>query len=86
MANIKSQKKRILTNEKARQRNMAQRSKVRTMLKQALVALEEKDAEKAKVAIPRAISTIDRAVAKGVVHRNSAARKKSMLQQRLTAL
>ncbi|MBL7650021.1 MAG: 30S ribosomal protein S20 [Candidatus Hydrogenedentes bacterium] len=82
MANIKSQKKRILTNEKSRQRNMAVRSRMKTMIKGALTAIETKDAEQIKVAVPAALSAIDRAASKGVIHANSAARKKSSIQHR----
>ena len=64
MANIKSQKKRILTNEKSRQRNMAVRSRMKTMIKGALTAIETKDAEQIKVAVPAALSAIDRAASK----------------------
>lgn len=84
MANIKSQKKRNLTNEKSRQRNMAARSRMKTMIKGALTAIEAKDAEKIKVAVPAALSAIDRAASKGVIHANSAARKKSSIQHRLS--
>ena len=80
MANIKSQKKRIGTNELARQRNMAIRSRMKTMVKQAMTAIEAKDAEQLKATVSEALSAIDRAAAKGVIHRNSAARKKSTIQ------
>ena len=86
MANIKSQKKRILTNEKSRQRNMAVRSRMRTMIKHALTAIEAKDAEQVKTAVPAALSAIDRAASKGVIHANNAARKKSSIQHRAAAL
>lgn len=86
MANIKSQKKRILTDEKARQRNMAVRSKMRTMIKHALTAIEAKDAEQVKSTVSAALSAIDRAASKGVIHGNNAARKKSSLQHRAAAL
>lgn len=86
MANIKSQKKRILTDEKARQRNMAVRSRMRTMIKHALTAIETKDADKVKTAVPEALSAIDRAATKGVIHANNAARKKSTLQHRAAGL
>ncbi len=86
MANIKSQKKRILTNEKARQRNMAIRSRMRTMIKQALAAIDAKDAEQIKTAVPTALSAIDRAASKGVIHANNAARKKSSIQHRAAAV
>ena len=80
MANIKSQKKRILTNELSRQRNMAVRSKMKTMVKQAMAAIEANDAAQLKTAVSEALSAIDRAATKGVIHRNAAARKKSTIQ------
>jgi len=82
MANIKSQKKRILTNEKSRQRNVAVRSRVKTIVKKTDEALSAKDAEKAKTDLAAAISEIDRACTKGVIHPNQAARRKSSLQRR----
>ena len=85
MANIKSQKKRILTNEKARQSNQHFRSHMRTMIKKALVALTAKDASVPTV-VRDAVSAIDRACTKGVIHRNAAARKKSELQHRAAHL
>ncbi|MBW7865503.1 MAG: 30S ribosomal protein S20 [Candidatus Hydrogenedentes bacterium] len=86
MANIKSQKKRIRTNEESRQRNMAVRSRMKTMVKSAMSAIESADAEALKKAVPAALSEIDRAAAKGVIHRNSAARKKSSIQTRVARL
>ena len=86
MANIKSQKKRIKTNEKRRQRNVAVKSRMRTYLKQALTAIEAKDMDKVKTILPETLSEIDRAASDGIIHRNSAARKKSMLQRRVAAL
>lgn len=81
MANKKSQKKRIITNEKARQRNVAVRSRLRTTVKAAREALTATDATEKATAINAALSEIDRAAKKGVIHRNSAARKKSELQR-----
>ena len=69
MANIKSQKKRILTNEKARIRNVAYKSKLRTAMKAVR-----------KVALVKAFSIIDRAVVKGIEHKGTANRQKSHLQ------
>ena len=86
MANIKSQKKRILTNEKARQRNAAVRSRVKTVTKKALAAIEAKDPEQTQQALPAAISAIDRAISKGVIHRKTGARQKSRLQRGGAAL
>jgi small subunit ribosomal protein S20 len=86
MANIKSQKKRILTNEKSRQRNMAVRSRMKTLIKSAMGAIDSKDADKIKVEVPAALSAIDRAASKGVIHPNNAARKKSSLEVRAAGL
>lgn len=86
MANIKSQKKRIKTNEKRRQRNMAVKSRMRTYLKQALTAIEAKDPDKVKTILSETLSEIDKAASNGIIHPNSAARKKSMLQRRAATL
>ena len=86
MANIKSSKKDISRIERQRQRNIAVRSRLRTYLKQALTALEAKNADEVKRVLPEALSEIDRAASKGVIHANSAARKKSMLQRRAARL
>ncbi|HUW60860.1 MAG TPA: 30S ribosomal protein S20 [Candidatus Bathyarchaeia archaeon] len=86
MAKIKSAKKRIVTNERRRQRNVAVKSRLKTHLKTTLTALESKDAAQVKSLLPEALSEIDRAALKGVIHPNSAARKKSMLQRRANSL
>lgn len=87
MANIKSQKKRNLQNERDRQRNVAVRSKVRTIIKQAEEALHKSEDEKVKAEkVKSALSVIDRACSKGVLHPNSAARKKSELQRQVSSL
>ena len=86
MANIKSAKKRNVTNEVRRQRNVAVKSRLKTNLKNTLTALESKDAAQVKSLLPEALSEIDRAAAKGVIHPNSASRKKSMLQRRANSL
>ncbi len=80
MANIKSQKKRIVLNEKRRQRNMAVRSRMKTVIKKVRAAVDAKDPQQIQTALRAAVSQIDRAAAKGVIHRNAAARKKSSLQ------
>lgn len=82
MANIKSQKKRIITNEKRRVRNQAVRSHMRTMMKIAIQAIDTSDSSQIGDSLPKALSAIDKAAKKGVIHRNSAARKKSLLQHR----
>jgi len=78
MANIKSQKKRILTNAKAYESNKAVRAELRTRVKNA-VAVGDVDSDATRQAIAR----IDRAAAKGVIHKNTAARKKSRLMKQL---
>jgi len=82
MANLKSQKKRNITNEKARQRNVAIRTRVRTYLKKAETAIEAKDAGQIDTTVSEAIVEIDVAARKGVYHQNNAARKKSRLIRR----
>ena len=83
MANIKSQIKRNRQNEKARERNKAVRSEMRTRTKQALNAAEQGgDAEEA---LRLAVKRIDTAAAKGVIHRNEAARRKSRLMRKVAA-
>ena len=78
MANIKSQKKRILTNAKANERNKAVRAELRTRVKSAEAAGDVDSAETRE-----AIARIDRAAAKGVTHKNTAARKKSRMIKQL---
>ena len=85
MANIKSQKKRIKTNEVARQRNVAVRSRLRTLSRRFREALAAGDKEAAGKALHDACRAYDRAVAKGVVHRNNAAHHKSKLQKLFNA-
>jgi len=82
MANIKSQKKRIRTNEQRRQRNVAVSSRVKTLVKTADTAVLHKPAEEAQNDVKAAISAIDRACSKGIIPPNQAARRKSSLAQR----
>ena len=86
MANIKSQKKRVITNEKARLRNVSYKSKLRTAMKAVRVAVEAKDATKANEALVKAFSIIDRAVVKGIEHKGTARRQKSNLQLLVNSL
>ena len=86
MANIKSAMKRIKQNEKRRVRNAAVRSTVRTALKSARVAIEGGQVDQARQTLHRTIQLLDKAVTKGVVHKNAAARKKSRLTRQLNAL
>lgn len=82
MANIKSQKKRILTNAKAQERNKAVRSELKTRVKSALKAAGTDDsAETLRMALKR----LDKAATKGIIHKNQAANRKSKLMKRLAA-
>ena len=77
MANIKSQKKRIITNEKARMRNRAVRSELKTATRVVREAVETNDGAKAYAAALDACRLLDRAVTKGVIHKRQAANRKS---------
>ncbi len=77
MANIKSQKKRILTNEKAHQRNKAYKSALKTAIKKVHVAIEANDADAAKAAAVEASALLDKAASKGIIHKKQAANRKS---------
>lgn len=77
MANIKSSKKRALTNEKARQRNQAVRAAVRTEIRKLRAAVAEGDKTAAETQLRIASRALDKSVSKGVFHRNNAANKKS---------
>ena len=85
MANIKSAIKRIKQSEKRRVRNRTVRGRVRAAVKSARRSLEGK-APESTATVRAAMRTLDRAVTKGVVHRNTAARKKSALARRLATL
>lgn len=86
MANIKSQIKRIKTNEKARLRNKAVKSELRTAIRRTREAVEAGDADKAVEAQRAAARKLDKAVSKGVIHKNQAANKKAALAKRVQAL
>ena len=86
MANIKSQKKRILTNEKARLRNQAVKSELKTAVKKVRKAVQAGDKDAALVANREAGRKLDKAVSKGVIHKNQAANRKSSLAAQVAAL
>jgi small subunit ribosomal protein S20 len=85
VANTSSAIKRIRSNARKRQRNILVRSKVRTAVKQARSALSER-AEDGPKAVQSAVSELDRAAAKGVIHKRSAARRKSRLMKKLNSI
>ena len=87
MANIKSQKKRILTNAKRADRNKAVKSELKTRVKSAVAAAAatgtaDANAEEVRLAIKK----IDKAAAKGIIHANQAARRKARLMKKVNAL
>ena len=86
MANIKSQKKRILTAEKARMRNKACKSELKTAVKAVRAAVEAGDKEAATAAANKAGKLLDKAATKGIIHKNAANRKKSKLAKKLNAM
>lgn len=86
MANTPSAKKRIRQNEKRRLRNKTVRTRTRGFIKRARLAIEEGNPEAASEAVKKAISQIDRAKSKRVLHHKNAARRKSRLMKRLAPL
>ncbi len=83
MANTRSAKKRMRQNQKRRLRNRMVRTRARRAVRQGRQAIESGDLESARAAVTKAVSELDRAAAKGVIHRNNAARRKSRLMKRL---
>ncbi|GAA0656731.1 30S ribosomal protein S20 [Streptomyces sp. SBST2-5] len=86
MANIKSQIKRNKTNEKARLRNKAVKSSLKTAIRKTREAVAAGDVEKAVEYQRAAARQLDKAASKGVIHKNQAANKKSALAQKVAAL
>ncbi len=86
MANIKSQKKRILTNEKARLRNQSVKSSLRTAIRSFREAVQAGEKDKAADLLKATSRKLDKAASKGVIHANQAANKKSALALSLNQL
>lgn len=86
MANIKSAIKRARQNEKLRQHNASARSRLRTYVKKVIKAVETGDSNAAKEAFASAQPIIDKAVSKGIIHKNKAARIKSRLNAKVKSL
>ena len=84
VANIKSQLKRIKTNAKRTERNKAVKSELKTRVKTATTAADE-GSEDAGTALWAAQKRLDKAAARGVIHKNQAARRKSRLMKRVSA-
>jgi small subunit ribosomal protein S20 len=86
MANIKSQIKRIGTNAKANERNKAVKSELKTAIRAAREALATGDKTKAAEAVSNASKKLDKAVSKGVIHKNQAANRKSAIAKQASDL
>ncbi|WP_106497091.1 30S ribosomal protein S20 [Lentibacillus sp. Marseille-P4043] len=86
MANIKSAKKRIDVNNKARVQNQADKSEMRSQIKRVEKLVEAKDLENAKTALISATKVIDKVVQKGIVHKNTGNRQKSRLANKVNNL
>ena len=83
---LKSSQKRERQNEQRRIRNRSYKSKTRTLIKKAFIAIEEGNLDQAKVATLDAVKALDKAAAKGAIHKNNASRRKGRLMVRLAAL
>lgn len=86
MANIKSQKKRVLTNEKAHKRNVAVKSALKTAIRATREAITAGDKAAAQSAFAVAAQKLDKAAGRGVIHKNQAANRKSGLAVAINAL
>jgi small subunit ribosomal protein S20 len=86
VANIKSQIKRIKTNEIARKRNVAVRSALKTQVRRFRTAADAGDKEAATAALVTASKALDKAASKGVIHKNQAANRKSALAKKVASL
>jgi small subunit ribosomal protein S20 len=86
VANIKSQLKRIKTNRVATERNKAVKSELKTWIRKFREAAETGDATKASEALKVASTKLDKAVSKGVIHKNQAANKKSAMARKAASL
>lgn len=86
MANTKSARKRMRQNERRRLRNQSYKSAMRTFVRKAERVIETNAGEDTLTTVVTAISKLDKAATKGVIHRNAAARKKSRLMARLNKL
>ena len=86
MANIKSQKKRAITNAKRQTANVKKRTEVKSAIKKVLVADEEKNADAAKATYDKANSVLDKALVNGIKKKNYVARQKSRLAKAINSI
>ena len=86
MPNIKSSKKDVIRSKIAYEKNKADKSEMKTVIKKYEAALDSGDKATAEVAYKAAIQIVDKAVSKGILHKNTAARKKSSMTLRLSKM
>ena len=86
MANIKSQIKRVKTNAIRTERNRAHKSELRTWIRKVRTAVDSGDKDAAQDALSTASKKLDKAVTKGVIHKNQAANKKSNMAKKVNSL
>ncbi|SET61825.1 SSU ribosomal protein S20P [Oceanobacillus limi] len=86
MANIKSAIKRVDVNNKKRAQNQAAKSDMRSQIKQVEKLVEANDVENAKTALRKTTQTIDKAVQKGLIHKNNGNRQKARLTKKVNGL
>ena len=86
MANIKSSAKRVLVSREQAERNKANKSALKTTIKKFDAATAEGNKDNAEAAYKAAVKSVDRAVSKGLIHKNNAARKKSQMAAKMNAL
>lgn len=86
MPNIKSAKKRVELTKAANAKNKAEKSVLRSTVKKFDVAVAEGNREQADIAYKAAVKTVDQAVKKGILHKNTAARKKSSMAVKMNKL
>ena len=86
MPNKKSAERRMRSSARRQEVNQSVKSRLKTLHKKVVVSLEEKNEENAKSALRSATSALDKAVKRGVIHPNTAARKKSRLATKVNAL
>ena len=86
MANTNQARKRVRQANKARQRNASQKTNFRSSVKKVLNSISEKNSEQSKKDYLKAVSTMDKLVSKGLIHKNKAARHKSRLNKQIKSL
>jgi len=86
LANTASTKKRVRQNEKRRLRNRVWLTRARSTIKQARITIDSQDLPASVEAVNKAVSELDRAASKGVIHKRNAARRKSRLLKKLSTL